>query len=101
MAARPGVVLVERFMRPYGLTANALALALRVPATRIADIVLENKPRRVTAETALRLARYFGNEPEYWRGLQAAYDLGIAREAYGAAIDREVEPRTDQIPDPG
>ena len=55
-------------MKPLGLSANALALALRVPATRIGDILRMEKPRAVTADTAIRLARYFGTAPEFWRG---------------------------------
>jgi antitoxin HigA-1 len=64
----PGDVLREEFMKPLGLSANALALALRVPATRIGDILRTEKPRAGTAGTALRLARYFGTTPELWRG---------------------------------
>jgi addiction module HigA family antidote len=64
----PGEVLREEFMKPLGLSANALALALRVPATRIGDILRTEKPRAVTADTAIRLARYFGTTPEFWRG---------------------------------
>ena len=64
----PGEVLREEFMKPLGLSANALALALRVPATRIGDILRMEKPRAVTADTAIRLARYFGTTPEFWRG---------------------------------
>ena len=64
----PGEVLREEFMKPLGHSANALALALRVPATRIGDILRTEKPRAVTADTAIRLARYFGTAPEFWRG---------------------------------
>src|SRR5437870_13904015 len=71
----PGEVLREKFMRPLGLSANALALALRVPATRIGDILRPERPRAVSADTALRLARYFGTSPEFWVNLQAAHDL--------------------------
>jgi addiction module HigA family antidote len=62
----PGAVLREEFMRPLGLSAKALALALRVPATRIGAIIRHARPRAVTADTALRLARYFGTTPEFW-----------------------------------
>ena len=68
----PGEVLREEFMKPLGLSANALALALRVPATRIGDILRTEKPRAVTADTAIRLARYFGTTPEFWLNLQSA-----------------------------
>src|SRR5271170_848096 len=71
----PGEVLREEFMKPLGLSANALALALRVPATRIGDILRTEKPRAVTADTAIRLARYFGATAEFWLNLQTAYDL--------------------------
>jgi addiction module HigA family antidote len=66
----PGEVLREEFMGPLGLSANALALALREPATRIGAIIREERPRAVTADTALRLARYFGTSPEFWLNLQ-------------------------------
>jgi addiction module HigA family antidote len=64
-----GEVLYEEFMKPLGLSANALALALRVPATRIGDILRSDKPRAVSADTAIRLARYFGTTPEFWLNL--------------------------------
>ena len=89
----PGEVLREEFMKPLGLSANALALALRVPATRIGDILRAEKPRTVTADTAIRLARYFGTSPEFWLNLQSAYDLSLAVAENGAAIEREVQPR--------
>jgi addiction module HigA family antidote len=89
----PGEVLREEFMRPLGLSANALALALRVPATRIGDILRAEKPRAVTADTAIRLARYFATTPEFWLNLQSAYELSLAAAENGAAIEREVQPR--------
>lgn len=91
----PGEVLLEEFMKPLGLSANALALALRVPATRIGDILRRDKPRAVSADTALRLARYFGTTPEFWLNLQAAYDLSIALAERGPAIERDVHPRAE------
>ncbi|MGH7064878.1 MAG: HigA family addiction module antitoxin, partial [Stellaceae bacterium] len=72
-----------------GLSANALALALRVPATRIGDILRAEKPR---ADTAIRLGRYFGTTPEFWLNLQAAYDLSLALAEHGPAIERDVHP---------
>ena len=89
----PGEVLRAEFMKPLGLSANALALALRVPATRIGDILRAEKPRTVTADTAIRLARYFGTSPEFWLNLQSAYDLSLAVAENGPAIEREVQPR--------
>ena len=89
----PGEVLREEFMKPLGLSANALALALRVPATRIGAIIRNNNPRAVSADTALRLARYFGTTPAFWLNLQTAYDLSLAEVAVGAQIARDVHPR--------
>ena len=80
-------------MRPLGLSANALALALRVPATRIGAIIRHDRPRAVTADTALRLARYFGTTPESWLNLQSAYDLSVAMNERGVRIKHEVQPR--------
>ncbi len=89
----PGEVLREEFMTPLGLSANALALALRVPATRIGDILRAEKPRAVSADTAIRLARYFGTTPEFWLNLQSAYDLSRTLAKHGPAIERDVRPR--------
>ncbi len=84
----PGEVLFEDFMTPNKLTANALALALRVPANRISDIV--RGKRAVSGETALRLGRYFSTSPQFWMNLQARYDLEIARDEHGAEVERDV-----------
>jgi antitoxin HigA-1 len=89
----PGEVLREEFMRPLGLSANALALDLRVPANRIGAIIRKENPRAVSADTAMRLARYFGTSAEFWLNLQAAYDLSVARRAAGKTIERDVRPR--------
>ena len=89
----PGEVLREDFLRPAGLTANALAKALRVPAPRINDIVRER--RGITADTAMRLARYFGGDAQSWLNLQTQYDLRIAERTSARKIDREVTPLTD------
>jgi len=86
----PGEILREEFMKPRGLSQNALARALNVPPRRINEIVLEK--RGITADTALRLARYFGTSAEMWAGLQADYDLRVARYEKAQAIDREVAP---------
>lgn len=75
-AVHPGEMLREEFMQPLGLSAYRLAKDLRVPAPRINDIVLEK--RGITADTALRLARYFGNTAQYWMNMQAGYDLLLA-----------------------
>ena len=84
----PGEVLLEEFLKPMGLSQNQLALAIRVPARRINEIV--HGKRRVTADTALRLARYFGMSAEFWLGLQMDYDLDVATEEIGDRIEREV-----------
>ena len=86
----PGEILREEFMKPRGLSQNALARALNVPPRRINEIVLEK--RGVTADTALRLARYFGTTAELWTGLQADYDLRLARYKRAAQIERDVQP---------
>jgi len=86
----PGEILREEFMKPRGLSQNALARALNVPPRRINEIVLEK--RGITADTALRLARYFGTSAEMWAGLQADYDLRLARYEMQKQIERDVEP---------
>ncbi len=86
----PGEILREEFMLPCVLSQNALARALNVPPRRINEIVLEK--RGITADTALRLARYFGTSAEMWTGLQADYDLRLARQEKAHAIERDVEP---------
>ena len=86
----PGEILREEFMTPHGLSQNALARALGVPPRRINEIVLEK--RGITADTALRLARFFNTTAELWTGLQADYDLRLVRYAKARTIEREVEP---------
>jgi addiction module HigA family antidote len=95
-ALHPGEMLREEFMKPLGLSANALAIALRVPVTRISEIVRER--RGITADTALRLARYFNMTPEFWMRLQMDYDLESASEAERAAIREEIRPRPGYRP---
>src|ERR1700735_5839213 len=86
----PGEFLREDFMKPMGLSANALALALRVPVTRISEIVRER--RALTADTALRLARYFGTTPDFWMTMQVSYDLALASSQAAVRIHAEVIP---------
>jgi antitoxin HigA-1 len=86
----PGEILHEEFMKPLGLSMNKLALGLRVPVTRIADIVGER--RGITADTALRLARYFKNPPVFWMNLQTRYDLEVAQHELAAKVERDVQP---------
>jgi len=88
----PGEVLREEFLMPHGLSANALAQALRVPAPRINDIARER--RGVSPDTALRLARFFGTTPQFWLNLQASYDLKIAMREAGTRIERDIAPLT-------
>lgn len=86
----PGEVLREDFLAPLGMSANALAKALNVPAPRVNDIVRER--RGVSADTAMRLARYFGGDARSWLNLQAAYDLRVAEIENAKRIDREIAP---------
>ena len=88
----PGEVLREEFIVPMGLTANALAIALQVPAPRINDIAREK--RGISADTALRLARYFGTSAEFWMGLQADYDLKTSARDIKSLLNR-IHPRKD------
>jgi addiction module HigA family antidote len=91
VTTHPGEVLSEEFLDPLGMSANALAMALRVPATRVGAIV--KGERSVTADTALRLARFFGTSPEFWMNLQAMHDLTKARLENGKSIERDIRPR--------
>jgi addiction module HigA family antidote len=86
----PGEVLRADFMEPLELSMNRLALDLRVPVTRIAEIVHER--RGITADTALRLARYFNTTAAFWMNLQTAYDLEVAADKLSRTIEREVRP---------
>ena len=87
----PGEVLREEFLKPLGMSANALARALRVPASRINDIVLQR--RGVTVDTAMRLVRYFGGDVQSWLNLRLAYDLKVAQKTIASKIAKEVEPK--------
>ncbi|RJR38719.1 MAG: addiction module antidote protein, HigA family [Desulfobacteraceae bacterium] len=84
----PGEVLMEEFLKPLGLSQNRLALSIGVPPRRVNEIVL--RKRRVTADTALRLARFFGTSPEFWLGLQSQYDLDLATDELGDRLEKEV-----------
>ncbi len=86
----PGEILRSEFLEPLGMSVNALALALRVPAPRINDVV--RGKRAISADTALRLERYFGASAPFWLNLQIAYDLRVATAAAGEQIEREIEP---------
>jgi addiction module HigA family antidote len=85
----PGEVLLEEFLKPMGLSQNRVALNIGVPPRRINEIILEK--RRITADTALRLARFFGTSPEFWLGLQAQYDLDVTSDELGERLEREVK----------
>ncbi|MFZ2081077.1 MAG: HigA family addiction module antitoxin [Xanthobacteraceae bacterium] len=90
VTAHPGAVLSEEFLKPLAMSVNALAIALRVPATRMGAIV--KGERAVTADTGLRLARFYGTSPEFWINLQAMHDLTKTRMESGEAIARDVRP---------
>lgn len=85
----PGEILKEEFLEPMGLSQNRLALAIKVPPRRINEIVLGK--RRITADTALRLARYFNMSPQFWLGLQMDYDLDVAEDKISGKIDSEIQ----------
>lgn len=87
----PGEVLREDFLKPLGMSQYALARAIDVPQIRVSAIV--NGKRAITPDTALRLARYFGTTPEFWLGMQATYDLEMARDRIGPEIEAKVQPR--------
>ncbi|MEJ2545284.1 MAG: HigA family addiction module antitoxin [Calditrichaceae bacterium] len=84
----PGEILLEEFLSPMKLSQNKIALAMRVPARRINEIILGK--RRITADTALRLAKYFNMSPQFWLGLQMDYDLDITEDELGERIQQEV-----------
>jgi len=86
----PGEVLLEEFILPMNLSQNRLAIDIGVDTRRINEIVLGK--RAVTADTALRLSRFFGNSPQFWMGLQTQYDLDVAEDQLGKRLDREVRP---------
>lgn len=90
VTTHPGEILREEFLVPLGLSANALATALRVPATRIGAILAGE--RSITADTAIRLGRYFSTTPEFWLNLQVLHDLTKTRDEVGEQIEQDVRP---------
>ena len=90
LPVHPGEVLLEEFIKPMNLSQNRIAIDIGVDARRINEIVLGK--RAVTADTALRLARYFGNSPQFWLGLQIQYDLDVTEDHLGERLEREVRP---------
>ncbi len=88
----PGEILQKEFLEPMGLSQNRLALALGVPARRINEIILGK--RGITADTALRLARYFKMSPQFWLGLQMDYELDVAEDMLEGRLEKEVTPRS-------
>jgi addiction module HigA family antidote len=86
----PGEILLEEFLKPMDLSQNRLAMDIHVPARRINEIVLGK--RRITADTALRLGRFFGNSPQFWLGLQMDYDLDVAEDSLKNRLEKEVQP---------
>jgi antitoxin HigA-1 len=92
--SHPGQILKDEFMSPLELSASRLAIELGVPATRIGNIIRADNPRAVTADTALRLARYFETTAGFWMNLQAAYDLSKTEAEKGREIASRVRPRT-------
>jgi addiction module HigA family antidote len=90
VTTHPGEMLLQEFLIPLSISQNQLALDIRVPATRIGQIVKGN--RSITSDTALRLSRYFGNSPEFWLNLQQMYDLSKARQESAGRIHEEVRP---------
>jgi addiction module HigA family antidote len=86
----PGEILREEYLQPMGLSVNALATKLRVPATRLHEIVKER--RSITADTAMRLARFFGGDAQSWLNLQSSYELRLAEISHAAEISEDVKP---------
>lgn len=87
----PGEILLEEFLVPMGISQNSLARSIGVTPRRVNEIVLGR--RSVTADTALRLGRFFRMEPEFWMNLQVSYDLRVARKKLGSALEKKVRPR--------
>ena len=90
----PGEILLEDFMEPLGLSQTRLGIELKIPPARVNEIV--HGKRGISADTALRLARFFGVSPEFWLGLQMDYDLDVAKDKSLKAIQEEIRPRTNE-----
>jgi addiction module HigA family antidote len=90
VTTHPGEILREEFLVPLGISANALAMRLRIAAPRLHAILHEK--RAITPDTAMRLAKCFGNSAQFWLNLQTMYDLSKAQQLLGAKIEHEVEP---------
>ena len=88
-SVHPGEVLLEEFLKPMGISQNRLALSIAVPTRRINEIVLGK--RSITADTALKLVKFFGSSAEFWLGLQAQYDLEVTAEKLGGRLEQEVK----------
>jgi addiction module HigA family antidote len=95
----PGEVLLEEFMKPLDISINRLARENAVPPGRISEIV--NGKRNISADTALRLGRYFSVSPDVWLGLQYEYDLRVAGQAIGNELEKRIHPPCGLISDPG
>ncbi len=95
----PGEILFEEFLKPMGLSQNRLALDIRVPARRINEIV--QGKRRITADTALRLAKYFNMSAKFWLGLQTDYDLDAAEDKLADRLDKEIQVYSPKEKSPG
>jgi addiction module HigA family antidote len=91
----PGEILREDYLNPLGISANAMAQSLKVPASRINDIVLER--RGVAVDTAMRLVRYFGGDVQSWMNLQTAFEIKVAQKALASRIDNEVLPMASTV----
>ena len=92
----PGDVLLEEFLKPMGISQSQLAKDISVPANRISQVV--HGKREITADTALRLGKYFGIEPEFWLNLQVRYNMKIARSRLGRIIEKEVKVHFSELP---
>jgi addiction module HigA family antidote len=91
----PGEVLLEEFLKPVGISQNRLAISIGVPPRRINEIVLEK--RKITADTALRLARFFGTSAEFWLGLRSQYDLDVVADKLGTRLVQEVREHSKAV----
>ena len=92
----PGEILLEEFLKPMGISQSQLAKDISVPANRISQVV--HGKREITADTALRLGKYFGIEPEFWLNLQVRYNMKIARSRLGRIIEKEVKVHFSELP---